>query len=451
MLPAEGLVVRERRGVGRGRVRRAGISRREFLKLGGAGLAGAAMLGMAGCGGGAEGDKITFTFGPDNSGGLQTLIDRFNEQNEGGIQVEWRETPAASDEYFEQMFSELQSGKSSVDVIGGDVVWPAQFAANGFLVDLSDRFTDEMKGDHLDGPLQPITYEGRTYGVPWFTDAGMFYYRKDLLENSGFSEPPKTWDEMKEMVAKVRADSGEEYDGYVFQGAQDEGGVVNALEHIWNAGGEVLDGDRVIINSAEAVEGLKLRRSMIEDGIASTATGDYSTQESQSAFTSGDVVFMRNWPFVYGLLSSPDQSQVSPEQVGIAPIPVSDSGTRSFSGLGGWNFLVNAASEDKIEEIWTFIEFMIAPEQQKTLALESTRLPTLKSLYEDEELLEKVPVASLGRDALSNSRSRPVSPYYSDMSLEMAAQFNAALKGEAPVEEALENLQRKLQSIVDQG
>ena len=438
--------------MGRRRVRRAGISRREFLRLGGAGLAGAAMLGGAGCGGGgSEADTITFTFGPDNSGGLQTLIDRFNEQNEGALQVEWRETPAASDEYFEQMLSELQSGKSTVDVIGGDVVWPAQFAANGFLVDLSDRFTDQMKADHLDGPLQPITYEGKTYGVPWFTDAGMFYYRRDLLEESGFSQPPKTWDEMKEMVAKIRADSGEEYDGYVFQGAQDEGGVVNGLEHIWNAGGEVLEGDRVVINSAEAVEGLKLRRSMIEDGIAPVATGDYSTQESQAAFTNGDVIFMRNWPFVYGLLSNPDQSRVTPEQVGIAPIPVSGSGAQSFSGLGGWNFLVNAASEDRIEEIWAFVEFMIAPEQQKTLALESTRLPTLKILYEDEELLQKVPVASLGRESLENSRPRPVSPYYSDMSLEMAGQFNAALKGEEPVGLSLETLQRELQSIVDQG
>ena len=439
--------------MGRRTVRRAGgISRREFLRLGGAGLAGAAMLGGAGCGGGgSEADTITFTFGPDNSGGLQTLIDRFNEQNEGALQVEWRETPAASDEYFEQMLSELQSGKSTVDVIGGDVVWPAQFAANGFLVDLSDRFTDQMKADHLDGPLQPITYEGKTYGVPWFTDAGMFYYRKDLLEESGFSQPPKTWDEMKEMVAKIRADSGEEYDGYVFQGAQDEGGVVNGLEHIWNAGGEVLEGDRVVVNSAEAVEGLKLRHSMIEDGIAPVATGDYSTQESQAAFTNGDVIFMRNWPFVYGLLSNPDQSQVTPEQVGIAPIPVSGSGAQSFSGLGGWNFLINAASEDRIEEIWAFVEFMIAPEQQKTLALESTRLPTLKSLYEDEELLRKVPVASLGRESLESSRPRPVSPYYSDMSLEMAGQFNAALKGEEPVEQALETLQRELQAIVDQG
>ena len=113
--------------------------------------------------------------------------------------------------------------------------------------------------------------------------------------------------------------------------------------------------------------------------------------------------------------------------------------------------MVNAASEDKLDPIWAFIEYMSAPEQQRAFALQSARLPTLKGLYEDEEKLEKLPVARLGREALENARSRPVSPYYSDMSLAMAEQFNAALKGEVPVEEALTNLQGELQNIADQG
>jgi len=113
--------------------------------------------------------------------------------------------------------------------------------------------------------------------------------------------------------------------------------------------------------------------------------------------------------------------------------------------------MVNATAEDKIEEIWTFIEFMSAPEQQQTFAVESARLPTLKSLYEDEAVLDKLPVAKLGREALENTRPRPVSPLYSDMSLEMAEQFNASLKGEVPVEEALANLQKGLQDIADQA
>ncbi|MDQ3892561.1 MAG: extracellular solute-binding protein, partial [Actinomycetota bacterium] len=254
----------------------------------------------------------------------------------------------------------------------------------------------------------------------------------------------------REMARRVQADTGTKY-GFVFQGSQDEGGVVEALEHIWNAGGDVLDGNEVVINSPEAVEGLTLRRSMIEDGVAPRETGDYTTQESQSVFTNGDAVFMRNWPFVYGLLFNEEQSNVRPEQVDIASLPVSERGNQGSSGLGGWNFLVNAASEDKLEEIWTFIEFMVAPEQQRTFALESQRLPTLKALYEDEEVLERAPVASLGYEALQNARPRPVSPYYSDMSLRMAKQFNDSVKGEISPEQALETLEEELQEIVNQA
>ena len=432
---------------------RRAISRHQFLRLGGAGVAGAALLGAAGCGGSEQASgttTITLAFIPDEAGGLKKLIDGFNRQHRGEIQVDWREMPASSADYFEQIQAELQSGQSGVDVIGGDVIWPAQFAANGWISDLSDRFTGGMQQDYLAGPLGSVQYEGKVWGVPWFTDAGMFYYRTDLLERSGFSEPPKTWGEMKVMALKVRQDQGTRY-GFVFQGSQDEGGVVDALEHVWNAGGDVLDGNEVIINSPEAAEGLTLRRSMIVDGVAPQASGDYTTQESQVVFTNGDAVFMRNWPFVYGLLSDPETSAVRPEQVDIASLPVAEEGDQSFSGLGGWNFMVNASSEEKLDQIWTFIEYMSAPEQQRTFALESARLPTLGSLYEDEEVLNKLPVARLGREALDNARPRPVSPYYSDMSLAMAEQFNASLKGEVPVERSLENLQQELQNIVDQG
>jgi multiple sugar transport system substrate-binding protein len=96
--------------------------------------------------------------------------------------------------------------------------------------------------------VKATEYDGKTWAVLWFTDAGMFYYRKDLLEKSGFSEPPETWDEMKRMADRIRTDSGTKF-GYVFQGAQDEGGVVDGLEHVWNAGGDVLNGDEVIVTA----------------------------------------------------------------------------------------------------------------------------------------------------------------------------------------------------------
>ncbi len=434
---------------------RGRVSRRRFLRLGGAGLAGAALLGggaLAGCSDGEGGDsgKIVFAFNNSGAESLEELIRRYNDRNRGGAQVQWREMPATSTEYLEQIQAEFQSGQSQVDVMAGDVIWVAQFAASGWILDLSDRFTGGMKRAYLDGPLGSVEYDGKTWAVPWFTDAGMFFYRKDLLEESGYSGPPKTWAEMKEMADKVRKDSGTRY-GYVFQGSQDEGGVVDALEHIWNAGGDVLDGTDVVIDSPESARGLQLRRSMISEGFAPRASGDYTTQESQASFTNGDAVFMRNWPFTYALLSDPEQSRVRPEQVGVSAIPVTEEGNRSFSGLGGWNFMVNAQSEGKLDAIWSFIQFMSAPEQQKFWAVDGSFLPTRKALYEDQEVLEKVPVARLGREALENARPRPISPVYSDMSLEMAEQFNAALKGEVSVNGALRNLQKDLQNIVDQA
>jgi multiple sugar transport system substrate-binding protein len=98
-----------------------GMSRKRFLGLGGAGLAGVALLGVTGCGeseGGAP-VGITFTFGPDASGSLQGLIDRFNEEHRGEIKVTWRTTAAASDDYFEQIKTQLQAQQATVGAIGG--------------------------------------------------------------------------------------------------------------------------------------------------------------------------------------------------------------------------------------------------------------------------------------------------------------------------------------------
>lgn len=446
-----------------GRVFRGGfgrrISRRDFLKVSGAGLAGAALLGVAGCGsndsgGGDSGSgEITFIYGPTGNTDqetIQTLVQRFNENNDSGITAKFRQAPSDTGAYFDQLRTEFQAQSGDIDVILGDVIWPAQFAANGWITDLSDRFPEDERQKFLSGPIDSMSYEGGMYGVPWFTDAGMLYYRRDLLEQSGFSEPPKTWDELKEIAQKVQQDSGTE-NGYVFQGANYEGGVVDGLEQIWTHGGDVLgdNSDQVIIDSPESIAGLATERSMIESGVSPQAVANFKEDESAGSFLQGNSVFLRNWPYVYGLLTDPEQSKISLDQVGVAPLP-SGEGGQSFSGLGGWNFYISEFSQ-KQDAAYEFVQFMTASEQQKFRALEGGYLPTLQSLYEDQEILDEVPVVKLGGEALQNTRPRPVSPVYSDMSLRMGEQFNASLKGEVTPEEAVQTLQTELQDIVDQA
>ncbi|CAA9440783.1 MAG: Maltodextrin ABC transporter, substrate-binding protein MdxE [uncultured Rubrobacteraceae bacterium] len=434
---------------GRGGIARK-LSRREFLKVGGAGLAGAAILGSSGCGGGQGGgaEEIVFSFFPDPSGSVQALIDRFNEENE--VQVRLREMPADSGQHFDQLNTEFQSGEINIDVIGGDVIWPAQFAANGFIADLSDRFTEDERGAFLPAPIEANTYEGRIYGVPWYTDAGMLYYRRDLLEAAGFSRPPGTWDELKQQARAVQEQAGTRY-GYVFQGAEYEGGVVNALEYIWNSGGDVLEGeDQVVIDSPEARRGLEIQRSMVSEGVAPEGVSQYKEQESATLFLSGEAVFMRNVPRMYALASDPAESNIDPGQIGIAALPVAEEGLQSYSSLGGWNLFMNANARDP-DAAYEFIRFMSDPEQQKFRSIEGSVLPSRQELYEDEDVLQNVRVAELGQDAIQNTRPRPVSPFYSDMSLRMAEQFIQSLRGDIPPEEALATLQGQLEEVIEQG
>jgi multiple sugar transport system substrate-binding protein len=428
------------------------FNRRDFLKMGGAGLAGATLLGAAGCGGGGGSfnGEITVGFGREPSGTLQKLIDQFNKQSKD-IKATWRHMPTNTEQYFDQLRTQFQAQDGSLTLIAGDVIWPAQLAANSYILDLSDRFTESMRSKFLQGPVESNTYEGKVYGVPWFTDAGLLYYRKDLLEKAGFSGPPKTWDELKEQAQKVMQDEGTRV-GFVFQGAEYEGGTVNGLEYIWTHGGDVLDpndASKVIIDSPESVAGLETEYSMVADGVTPQAVGTYTEPETDAPFLGGDAVFARNWPYMYSLAGTGDF--IDKNVIDLAPLPAGDGG-ESASSIGGWNFFINAfAVQEAQDAAWEFVQYMTAPEQQKAYSLGGSYLPTLTALYDDAEIKETLPAVRLGGEALKNTVARPVSPVYSDMSLKMAEEFNAVLGGDTEPQQAISTLQKELQSIADQA
>jgi multiple sugar transport system substrate-binding protein len=426
------------------------LNRRDFLKMSGAGLAGAALLGAAGCGGGSSGSGgLIFAMGPDDAQGtMAALIKKFNKQSD--FKVTHRVMPADTGSYFDKLKTEFQAGTGDIDVIGGDVIWPAQLAANGWVLDLTDKFPASEQQKFLEAPLNSVTYEGKVYGVPWYTDAGMLYHRMDLLEKSGYSEPPKTWDELKEMADKVKQDQGVKY-GFVFQGDAYEGGVCNGLEYIWQHGGDVLDPsdpDKVIIDSPESAAGLATEASMLSSGVAPQAVSTYQEAETDAAFFQdpGNAVFARQWPYGYAYLDT--KGYLKQDQVGVGPLPT-EEGQDLASCLGGWDMLINAQS-DMQDEAWEFIKFMTAPEQMKFRAVRATVLPTRTALLEDPEI-SKIPVVSQGKPAIENTHARPVSEYYADMSLEMNEQFNACLKGDVSPEQAVSTLQKSLEEIVEAG
>jgi multiple sugar transport system substrate-binding protein len=203
------------------------------------------------------------------------------------------------------------------------------------------------------------------------------------------------------------------------------------------------------VGQPEAVAGLSAYRSMVEDGVAPESVSIYGEEETDGAFLRGDAVFERCWPYVYALTSDPEASKIKQDQVGVSEIPSAD-GKPGNGTVGDQPFYINATSPYQ-DEAWEFIKFATAPEQEKFRAAKGSYLPTLTDLYSDPEVRQSVPIVPLSEEALQHTKPRPVSPYYSDMSLEMAEQFNVALKGEASPEEAAQTLQKELESIIEQG
>jgi multiple sugar transport system substrate-binding protein len=428
-----------------------GSSRREFLVASGGALAGISLFGLAACGGNGGGDSgeviLSLTSNLEPTAAKQ--VKRFNETHPDGPNVTLRIMPQDTTQYFDQLRTQFQSGGGDISVIAGDVIWPPQFAEPGWISDLSDRFTADEQKAYLPGTIEAMVYEDQIWGVPWYTDSGLLYYRQDLLEQSGFSEPPQTWDELKEMAAKVQSDAGVA-DGFVFTGAVYEGGTVLGTEFIRTAGGDILDGSSVVISSPEAIEGLAIQQSLVSEGIAPQAVANFKEDETAGAFLRGDAVFMRQWPYAYDLLSDPEQSKIKPDQVGLGQVPVASPEVQPVNVGGGWNFYINASAADP-DAAWEVIEFMSAPEQQKEMAVDLSLLPTRAELYEDKEILDALPAVKLGGEAFLNTTTPPVSPYYSDMSLAMAEQFNANVLGDVSPEEAAETLQSELETIIEKG
>ena len=436
------------------------LSRRHFLSGSAAGLAAGALAAPAVRA--QQTTQLTFAFGPDESGAIQTLIDGFNAENQAGVEVRWTTAPENSDDFFRLLQSDFQAGADDIDVFGADVIWTAEFAEPGWIEDLSRRVFDEIDtGALLPAALNSAYHRNRLWAVPWYTDAGLLYYRRDLLEEAGIAKPPATWDELIEAARTVMEASGIAH-GLVFQGANYEGGTVNALEFIWSAGGRawtaqpattgafgmnVSDPNVIVLDSAASAAGLAKAREMVETGIVPADVTGFNERDALSVFASGDAVFMRNWPFAYGLMGTDQFGPVTPDQVGVARLPTLRPDLQSYSCLGGWNLAMNAAGANK-DAAWQFIRWALAPERQRAMAQTGGYLPVRSDLYEDAALREAVPVVGLGEAAVRGARARPTSPIYSRLSPRVSAMWTRMLGGEVAPEEAVAATTGELRRIV---
>ena len=414
---------------------------------GGGGGSGGGGGGAASSGGGADFSKqgdIEYWAGKDTSGFTKTLVDGFNAQHPNG-KVTFHELSSKADEQRQQMIQNTQIKNPAMAVMSVDVVWTAEFAAKGYVVELpKDQFPTDA---FLPATVATATYFNKLYAYPSTSDGGLLYYRKDLLDKYSL-KPPTTFDEMKQACDKIRGGENDpKLECFAGQYNKYEGLTVNFAEAVQGAGGVIVGEDgKPNVATPEATKGLQTLTDWFKDGYIPKGAITWQEEQGRQAFQNGTLIFHRNWGYVYNKAQS-DKSSVVQGKFDVAPLPgITGPGV---SSLGGHNYAIAANAENKGTAA-DFLKFMSSPEVQKSNTLATSATPALASLYTDPDVVKKFPYMPIQLKSVETAKPRPIAVEYGDVTLAIQDAAYSALPGggtTAP-DAALQQLQSKLQTLI---
>jgi multiple sugar transport system substrate-binding protein len=393
-----------------------------------------------------ENGKTTIVFKHGKIAGdpdaLSALIRTF-EEKDPEIRIKDETLPSSTDEQHQFYVINLEGRSADFDVFAIDVIWVQEFARAGWLRDLSHLLPLKNRDDFFQGPMEAAMYQDKVYAIPWYIDAGVLYYRKDLLEKYGFS-PPKTWNDLVRIASEVTREERGLY-GFIWQGKQYEGLVCDALEYIHSNGGDILKDGQVVIDSTDNIQALGFMRDLIYKYHVTPALVTTMIEEpTRHIFGKGKALFMRNWPYAWNIFEA-DDSPVK-GKVGVSILPAFP-GHQSSPTLGGWHLGVNAYSKHPAQAE-RFVEFLTSYESQKTLSRAVGYKPTLKALYKDHDLIRAQPFTTSLYDAFQNASPRPVTPYYMMISQVIQSEFSAVVSGIKEPKEALKSARKQIEHIL---
>lgn len=344
----------------------------------------------------------------------------------------------------------LGARSAAVDIYAIDVTWPAIMAEH--MIDLYEYFPADSPTitQHFPSTIRNNTVDGRLIGLPWFIDAGLLYYRTDLLEKYGL-DVPQTWDELQEAALLIqdgeRAEGNTEFWGYVWQGNIGEPALINALE--WqasNGGGRIInENGQIEVNNPETIAALERGASWIGTISPQTVLG-HTPADSNNIWQAGNAAFMRNWLFGYGLTANNERLA---DKFDATFLPAGEEG-RHAAVLGGWQLAVSKYSRYP-EAAVMLVDYLASYEGQKFRALRGGYNPTIQALYEDPDLLEASPLFSRIALVLQTTVPRPSSvtgQSYGRVVELYSSAVHSVLRGQIDARTAMEDLEFELEDLI---
>lgn len=338
------------------------------------------------------------------------------------VTVRVRPTPDSADERHQLFVQWLNAHAPAPDVLQLDVVWTAEFAAAGWIRDLTS-LAPELP-DFFPATIDAVRWNERIYAIPWFVDVGMLYWRTDLMATA-----PHTLTELDDQATTAITRRGVPY-GLVWQGARYEGLVTVFLEYLTAFGGRILDErGHVVVDSDAATTALTTMRDGIARGNVPSSVLTWQEEQVRFAFQNGQAAFMRNWPYASALLSDAATSRVA-GRFAVAAMPSGDGG-ESAAALGGSELAVNAFSA-RPEAAESLVRYLTAPEQMLERARVLGQLPARQRLYSDPELKDSLPIdPATARSIVARAVPRPVTPVYAELSEILQIQLHRVLTQQA--------------------
>lgn len=422
---------------------------------------------LSSCGSGGGGTTVSVYSPPDGAKFIEQVAptcatDRYD--------VKVFPLPKGADDQRLQLARRLAGSDTSVDLMGLDVVWTAEFAEAGWIEPLPDAVAARVSAGTLEGTLNTAKWDGALYAAPTWTNTQLLWYRKDLVgQQLGVTDPnaapPQlTWDQLLEMTAASEKAGGPSYIGAT--GAQYEGLMVWFNGLLQSAGGQIVadDGETVTLTDTAEHRAATVAALDVLKRVATAPGHDPSISQSMEAgarltMEAGKSLFEINWPFVFAGMrensvadavpflkemtqfapviedATPDQlnqmNALMRQKFDFAPYPSMVAGQPARVTLGGINLGLASTSKHKAEALEA-MECLRSESAQKIYAVQGGTPPTLSSIYDDPEFRQTYPMGDLIRNQLlaETAAVRPISPVYQTISTLLVAELSPVGHGD---------------------
>ncbi len=370
-------------------------------------LAAALALAAGGCGddeSSGAGVDLNFFVATQPGGTIQEVAKRCSEESGGAYTVNVELLPTDASQQREQLVRRLGAEDSNIDIIGMDVIWTAEFANAGWLLEWTDPLKAQVTKDVFQSVIDTASFEDKLYGAPFNSNTELLWYRKDLVDT-----PPKTWDEMIDQAEQLGKDvqvQADRYEGFTVW--------VNAL--IESAGTQILSGPTTVDLEQEPTEEALAVMGKLANSPAAAPNIDTSDEDSaRLGFEAGDSAFMINYTFALG--SATENAPDIAKEMGAVKFPEVVAGTPSKPPLGGFNLAVSAFSEHP-DEAFEAAACLSNAESQLTATELDGLPPSNQSLYSDKVVQKAFPgFADVIEESIEDGGPRPATPAYTDLSL----------------------------------